>query len=270
MSTREVGIVQNPQARKRRDQTQSAKGENRPRRTQKQLRAVDLADVPIEDPCYEIRLIQNGDVLRLLEYLNPGKVTAMILPQDLETRIIEIYRRCYEKEPDREKCDESIIRDFVAAFPGLTFKAEWLRKLVDTQARMGDFKPKSLRSRVLLAMANGFRGAVEVVPRYQKSLNRVKVKCARDFRREILLDLQQWERVLDRRHADHTEGAWNAEVAGRAADKAASLIEKHPSLKTCKQKLRELLRTGQQRKASFLIATTVWLVSEHDLQRKRT
>jgi hypothetical protein len=261
--------VAKAQARKSRSaRTEGAKRENRaPHAAQEELRAVDLADVPIEDPCDEIRLIKNGDVGRLLEHLNPGKVRAMILPQNLETRIIEIYRRCYEKEPEPEKRDESIIRDFVAAFPGLIFKAEWLRKLVDTQARMGDFGPKKLRSRVLLAVANGFRRA-EALSGYNRFLKQTAANAAKMDRKNILKALEKWARPLKRRIVE-VDPTWSAEIAARRANKkVAQLVKLHPRLEKYRVPLEEFLRQGKLYDASVVIAAEVFGVSDRPLQRK--
>jgi hypothetical protein len=248
--------------------TEEAKRENRPpHAAQGQLRAVNLADVPIEDPCYEIRLIKNGDVGRLLEHLNPGKVTAMILPPDLEARIVEIYQRCYEKERDPGKRDESIIRDFAAAFPGLIFKAEWLRKLVDTQVRMGDFGPKKLRSRVLLAMANGFRAA-EALTGYKHFVKQGAANAAKMLRKNILKELEKWARPLKRRIVE-VAPPWSAAITVRRANKkVAQLVRLYPRLEPYKVSLEELLQEGKLYDASVLIAAEVFGVSDRPLQRK--
>jgi hypothetical protein len=259
--------VPKPQDLKSRSaQANGAKRKNRPpHTTQKQLHAVDLADVPIEDPCCEIGLIKNGDVFRLLEHLN---VTSVKLPQDLETRIIEIYRRCYEQEPDPEKRDESIIRDFVAAFPGLIFRAKWLRKLVDTQTRMGDFGPKKLRSRVLLAMANGFRRA-EALTGYKRFLKQSAANAAKTVRKNILKELEKWARPLKRRIVE-VDPPWSAKVTARRANKkVAQFVKLYPRLEPYKVSLEKLLQQGKLYAASVLIAAEVFGVSDRPLQRNQ-
>ena len=257
----------NPQVVKsRKPGSKDAHRRNEPRNgIQKLLPVANFVEVPIREPFREKRLIENGLDTRLPAYLCQEFYPAVISGKDLEARIVEIHRRCYEESPATER--ESVIRDFVASCPHLVFKADWLAEIVTRHARKFDLS-SGRRNRILTAMANGFRRAVDIRPRYQRFLHHGKVEYAREFRKEILTDLQWWEKTLDRPHATEKEEWWTGEVARRATDKTVSLIAEHPSLKVCKQKLTKLLCAGQHRKASFLIASTVWDVPEHDLQRK--
>ncbi len=89
------------------------------------VRFVNLAEKTIEDPFREKRLLELGYEAFLQHFCLNQRVHA----QDLKSRIIEVYRQCYERSPNNP---ESVITDFVAAYPQLSFESEWLRLLVKT------------------------------------------------------------------------------------------------------------------------------------------
>jgi hypothetical protein len=115
----------------------------------------------------------------------------------LKTRIIEIYRQCYELCSSNP---EGVITDFVAAHPQLSFEANWLSVLVETQAGNRDFRPNGPRNRLFRALATGFRRAAEPEARINSSLREARLDAARCARQEIRKDLEKWDNGPTRRH----------------------------------------------------------------------
>ena len=222
------------------------------------LPVADFGAVPIRDPARERRLVKAGLDLKLPKYL-VGESGGTISGEDMETRIIEIYKLCYLK--DRQT---SVIREFAATFPYLIFKAGWLGEVVRGQLRTMNV---SAGGKTLTAIASGLCGAANIEPRYWRSQTNQRVQLAREFRQEMMTRLEDWNKALDRRNATNDDD-WAAELTRRAEEETASLIEQYPNLKICKVKLTKLLKQENLRKASILIASTVfWGASEHEVER---
>lgn len=248
-----------PRKANRGDEQQSAAGRT--------IEAVDVAAIPIEDPFHEKSLAEI-DPNKLLFYLCRGKGFGAISRHDLRSRIIEVYRRCYEQSPAKQ---EGVLRDFVASFPHLVFEAKWLRTLAEQHVYIPEFEPSAPRNRFFLAIANGFRAAAAPAPRFFRSVRDGAQQTAQYFRREILAELKQWDKTLDRRMADDTDPLWRAELAQRAAAKTEELIQKYQRIKPHQEEITRLLCEGEHYEASVLIASKLmneWFhVSARDLER---
>jgi hypothetical protein len=226
---------------------------------------MSLADIPIDRPSDEKRLIEDGVSSEFLNYLSRIAKLAPIVPGELDNRIVEIHRLCYEGSPPAER--ESVVRDFIALSPDLIFKAEWLAKLIRRHAKIQDFDPESARSKLFLAIADGFKSAADSASRSKLFLRPSKLGAAKEFRScEMLPELTQWEKGLDRRNA-HSSAEWRAEIANRAERKTAELVNRHPCLHIHRGQLTRLLSSRQLYQASLLVAATVFCVSARELER---
>src|SRR6202035_3367907 len=169
--------------------------------------------------------------------------------QDLMTRIIEIYRLCYEQCPANA---DSVITDFVAVHPQISLNANWLRELVETQAGNRDFRPNGPRNRLFRALATGFRRAAKPKARINRSLRDARLEAARCARQEIRKDLEKWDKTLQRSTA--TED-W---IAERAIEKVKELVAGDSKLKSVDKKLKAFLQKAQLYDAVNLIGATIY------------
>jgi hypothetical protein len=222
------------------------------------IEVVDVAAVPIQDPFHE-KSMADRDFGTLLYYLSRNTGYGKISAHALRSRIIEIYRRCYESSGH----SEGVICDFVAAHPQLIFDADWLKVLIVTQAANGDFRPNGPRNRLFRAMATGLRRVANPTARITRSMRVAQMEAARFALRDIRKDLDDWERTLNRPTA---LPEW---IDERANAKAAELAA-HPRLEPHQQQLKELLYKGQHYKASIFVAANIYCVRPRALQSRKS
>jgi hypothetical protein len=227
-----------------------------------QINIINLADVPIEKPFEEKRLVEL-DHDSLLRYIRRVAAKGPVLAhaRDLRNRIVEIYRMSYEASPTATR--ESVIRDFAASFPDLVFESDWLRVLVAKQWTQYNFDPAGPRSRLFRALANGFRSAAKY-PSFKRLRSRAALGAARFFRKELQSDLDSWNASLER---SSSKGAseW---IATEAASKAEELVKSYPNLRHLKGQIAALLRKKRLYQASALISSVVLDIRESNLRQK--
>lgn len=227
------------------------------------LDLTDLADVPITDPFREKAFadLSDSDLIQDLarQTRNRGKISA----EPLRARIIEIYRRCYVERLAGKMQPESVIADFVAAYPQLVFEADWLQALVETQATNRDFRPGGARKKVFQAMANGFRRVANPEARVNRSMRGARMEAARHFLLDLRRRLSDWDRTLDRASAPTAD--W---IESRATEKLVELVQEHSQLERCRDRLKTLLCAARLYEASILMAATIFQVRERDLQTR--
>lgn len=180
--------------------------------------------------------------------------------QDLKSRIIEVYRQCHDRSPNNP---ESVITDFVAAYPQLSFESEWLRVLVETQAGNRDFRLNGPRNRLFRAIAAGFRRVANPGARINRSSRDARLLAALYSREDIEKDLNEWEKPLKRRTAD---SAW---IAEQAIEKVKQLTASDPRLKCAEKQLKGFLCKAQLYNATNLILSKVYGVRVRDLETRR-
>jgi hypothetical protein len=222
------------------------------------IRAVDVAAIPIEDPFVE-KSLADKDPGTLCFYLSRNTGCGRISALALRDRIIEIYRRCYERSDDPEE----VICDFVAAYPQLAFDAVWLKVLVETQAANRDFRPDGPRNSLFRALTTGFRRVANPEPRVRRSMRDAQMEAARFALRDIRKDLDGWERTLERGDATPE---W---INQRANAKAMELVT-HPRLERHQERLKQLLRQGKHYQASIFIAGKIYSVRTRDLESRQS
>lgn len=129
-----------------------------------------------------------------------------------------------------EASQTKIVNDFAAFFPDLAVRAEWFLRFLQESKRE---ETETLRPKLLLALSKGFARAAKFGRKMRLAPGRLT--AAKNFRsREVMPDLQQWEKELDRRNALH-DAEWRAEAGRQAASKVDDLIEKYTALKDCRR-----------------------------------
>jgi hypothetical protein len=180
--------------------------------------------------------------------------TFVMAPADIELRLCEVYRLCFEKS--RRK-DISILNDFVAHHPALLFRCAWVEQLVRDHAFVRHFNPQARR--ILQALGSGLRRAGS-----ERDISRLylpsKIVAAREVQKKLAQELSNFFANIDAHNADPT---WLAEELGR---KVEETIREYPGVASAKTKLRVFLEKDQAYKASILIAAKTFHVRERDLQ----
>jgi hypothetical protein len=221
------------------------------------VQSANLAEQPIEDPLFEKSLADQGYEFLLQHLCMKQRVHA----QDMKTRIIEIYRQCYEQCPVNP---EGVIADFVAVYPQLSFEAEWLKGLVETQVGNRDFRPNGPRNRLFRAIATGFRRVANPAPRLNRSVRGTRLDAARFALKDIKEGLDRWERTLVRGTA---ASEW---IAERATEKAEELVASDSRLKAIEKKLKACLEKRQLYDAAILIASKIYGVRVRAVENKQS
>lgn len=183
----------------------------------------------------------------------------MVSPDVRRKRIIEVYKRCFDESDKRQR--EKVIRDFAGHFPWLIFDADWLKELVWTQCALPGYADDR-KKEILLALANGFRGAAnnkKADPAVQKSY---RLHAARTVRRSFYDGLTKWNAGLER------PVSTKECIAKCAAAKVDELANTYRQLSPDKPRLTRLLTQGQCYKASVLVVSRVLGVRARDLQEK--
>jgi hypothetical protein len=223
------------------------------------LELTRLSDIPIVDAFHEKEMLEKGEGERKL---NPSHSSApvMVSPDVRRKRIIEVYKRCFD-ESDKLKRDK-VIRAFAAHFPWLVFDANWLKELVWTQFALPGYADDR-KKEILLALANGFRGAASNKRRQPAIQKHYRLHAARCVQRTFCDELTKWNVGLKR---PVSTPAW---IAEHAASKADELANTYRQLRRGdKLRLTTLLQQGQCYKASVLVASKVFGVRVRDLQQK--
>lgn len=218
-----------------------------------------LENIPIMDAFHEKKVLEKGEDARKLDPKHSSG-PVLVSPDVRRKRIIEVYKRCFD-ESDKLK-REKIIRDFAAHFPWLFFDAHWLKELVWTQFALPGYADDR-KKEVLLAIANGFRGAAnnkKCEPAIQKSY---RLHGARIVQRKLYDELTKWNEGLQR---SISTKACIAKCAAAKADELANTYQR--LLRGDKQRLATLLQHRRCYKASVFVASRVFGVRARDLQQK--
>ena len=214
---------------------------------------------PIDDPEEEKFLVEKLGVSGYLAYLGRrmGVRPPWILSETLlESRISEVYRRCFERNKSPE-----FINDFVAYRPYLALRAGWLADVVRESLVRRD-KPNM----VLKALASGFRRAANISVRMRKEIRVGKLQAARLYRRQIYKQLDDSANIADLRGLK-AAGATKP-IKKWAQNEVKRLVRECPRLRDADEKILVLLCKNHIRKASVAIASRVFSVREYDLERK--
>jgi len=220
------------------------------------VRAANLGARPIEDPFLEKDLADRGYEY-LVEHLC---LNQCVHAQELKSRIIEIYRKCYERSPTNP---ESVITDFVAVYPQLSFESGWLRELVETQAGNRDFRRNGPRNRLFRAIAAGFRRVANPAARVHRSIRDARLEAARYSREAIEKDLNEWEKSLERRTG---ASEW---IREQAIEKVKQLTASDSRLKCVETRLTQFLCKAQLYNATNLILSKLYGVPVRELETRR-
>lgn len=215
----------------------------------------DLAVLPIKNPQREKTFLKSGT---LLAYLAPAG-RGQIHPSAYSSRIVEIYRRCYEQERIEKR--NSILEDFVASFPQLVLQANWIREVV----KKSFTNESSGLNETLLSIGKGFRKAADPAQRRDKLITQVRLEAARESQKTFSKNLVSWNRGLKRRDALHGSCEWIREESKR---KVTELVTEDPKLKPVEWKLIELLVEGLFYEASIIMAAQIFEVPRRRLERK--
>ncbi|MBI4455087.1 MAG: hypothetical protein HY644_04225 [Acidobacteria bacterium] len=222
-----------------------------------EVRLSDLSSLPIEDPFKEKCLLEEPPNLLLIYLMKKGG-SGRISAQSFDARVIEIYRLCYEKDPKPPKTRETVVRDFAAHFPHLIFQSSWLRDLI----HQWDVTPHGQTSRILRALANGFRQAATLTA-YKRRVKDRTLDLAHLWRAQIQRNLSDWIDVLDLKNADMNDRLITKQVTAKAGE----FVKNNPHLKRHETRLIELLRERNAYDASILITAKLFTVSQRQLQR---
>lgn len=218
----------------------------------------DLMLQPILHPFRERRLLERDPSCLTLELAARVGAEGMYTRTDLRARIIEVYRRCHEESAPGKR--PAVLRDLAAHFPGLVFQAEWTRELIRIALATADFSKNGPRSRILRALASGFRVAASAATR-QKRFRTFSIEVAKAERGTLSRTLDQWKKQL--RMGDATPD-WLHE---KAIQKAGELVAAYPAAKPSLVEIEQLLQKGHCYDASVLIVARAFNVSERALER---
>jgi hypothetical protein len=221
------------------------------------IRVADLAERTIEDPFLDKCLLDRG----YEDFLQHHCLNQVVHAQDLKSRITEVYRQCYE----RSSGNPSVITDFVAAYPELSFDAEWLRVLVGIQTGNRDFSSNGPRCSLFRAIAAGFRRVANPKARFNRSVRRGCLEAAQYARADIDKDLNEWEKTLDRNSATRE---W---IAEQATEKVKQLVASNPRLKSVsvENRLIGFLGNAHLYKATNLMLSKIYRVPVRSLETQQ-
>ncbi len=218
--------------------------------------------LPIVDPSREKELLER----------DPGRFTGELAKGvggngryttiGLRARIIEVYRRCHEQSAPRDRA--TVLRDFAANFPQLTFQAEWTRELVKSIWTTSKFSTAGPRSQMLRALANGFRAAANPTTRQRRLAKMFALEAAREFRANLSKQLDLWETDLKRSEAD-VKSDWLEQAAKQ---KAMELVAEYPSAKPFERDILRHLLDQRHYDVSILITAKTFSVSARELGRR--
>lgn len=207
-STREVAIGE-----KRRDRAKKEKGVRRSDQATPRILKMSLVSSgqpPIDEPESEKLFLEGRSEEQWLEYVFAQARKAgvrdvlAINPEEIEKRIVEVYRLCFEQATNRKQME--VVRDFVAFHPHLALHSEWLISLLQRQTRFLDFNENSPRNRLLRAWADGWQRAANP-GRIQRAVTLFsRLRVAREYRREMQATVKELMKEADRQ-----DKAWISE-----------------------------------------------------------
>ncbi len=223
------------------------------------LRFTRLEEMPIADPFHEKCLFERGDSERNLYPQNfPGPI--LCSDEARGQRIIDVYRLCYEARS--EQCArEKVIRDFVAHWPRLVFDAVWLKDLIRRFTVTGSTDDS--KKGILIAIANGFRGAASDKKREPAVQKAYRVHAAQRLQNQLNDELKRWESGHERRIADGKDPQWRTDCEAKVKEIARNYSKVGKREKAC---LMKMLQEGRCYDASMLVIASVFGIPVRTLQ----
>ncbi len=224
-----------------------------------------LGAVPIDDSFEEKRFIEHGTVDQYCLHLYGMALTvdhlAEVLEEALQSRIIEVYRLCYEASNPKIRKDK-VLAAFVRHHPGLVCQADWFVKLVGECAQIKPSTNDDLRNRTFNAIANGFRGAAGPMPTNDRFLREDLTWVPRMHLGGLREELDAWYKNEDLAVAT-PEGKVES-----AREKATELVQRDPKLPAYLDRIAKLLAKKQLYQAALLIISVQFEIPPHDLDRQ--